>query len=98
MANDGVEDLGWLTYRVGLGFGGFNGSPNLDIVPPEGMVHPTRNLDLSNGGREKRGGSSILGSTITGTPQILGHFQYRKISGTTQVLSHCADGVIYKDY
>ena len=95
---DNVEDLGWLTYRVGMQFGGFNGSPNVDIIPPESMIHPTRNIDMSHGGREKRGGCAILGSTITGTPQILRHFQFRRLTATAQVLSHGNDGVIYKDY
>lgn len=94
-----AEALEWLTYKVNWAFGGFNGSPNLDVIAPESFVAPSINVEGQNGGRERRGGTALVGSTIAGTPQILKFFQFKLSTSTTPiVMSAGSDGKIWKDY
>ena len=90
-------NLDWLTYKVSFGFGGLNGSPNLDVVPPEAFIPFSKNLNNHAGGREKRGGTTIAG-TVTGASKVLRIFQFRKIDGTVQTITHDVSGTVYKDY
>jgi len=48
------------TYQVPLEAGGFNHNKNIDTIPPEDFVHPSRNILLNEGGIRKRGGTTPL--------------------------------------
>src|SRR3990172_1675028 len=87
------------TYRIPCNRGGYFASPNLDNIPPEAMVGPTRNLNLHNEGREKRGGTAKVNSTaITGSPRIMGLHDFRLENGTGFLVVATSDGKIYKDF
>lgn len=85
------------TFQIPCNRGGFFYSPNMDLVPPEMMVDPTRNLNLHEGGRQKRGGTEHVGDPLTDTPRIMGLKQFRLISGTEFILRGSADGKLWKD-
>lgn len=77
---------------------GLNGSPSIDRIPPESMVHPSRNVNLHEGGIGKRGGTAYVDSAaMSGTPRIVGIFDYRLIAGTQFILRATGDGKIYKN-
>ena len=86
------------TLAIPLDNVGLNGSPNIDRIPPESMVHPSRNVNLHEGGIGKRGGTAHVDvSAMSGTPRIVGIFDYRLIAGTQFILRATGDGKIYKD-
>lgn len=86
-----------LTYGVPCNRGGFNNNSNIDIIPPESFVYPSRNINLHKGGRGKRGGTSKVESTaVTGAPRIMGMFDYVLTSSQFQVFG-ADDGNVYKD-
>lgn len=85
-------------YRIPCAAGGANYSPNLDAVPPEGMISPTKNLNMHTGGRTKRGGTTHgITAAITGAPQILNGYDFRLEVGTQFIMAFAADGKLYKD-
>ncbi len=86
------------TYRVPCSRGGWFPNPNADLIPPESMAEAI-NINLHNGGRETRGGVEEINATaISGTPRIMGIFQFRKKDGTTSIVTATTDGKIQKDY
>lgn len=86
------------TYQIPCEKGGFNGSKNIDNIPPEAMVHPSRNLNLHRGGREPRGGTSLVnGAAFSGTPRVMGMYDFTLLNGTQFVMTATGDGKIYKD-
>jgi hypothetical protein len=85
-------------YRIPCGGGGSYYSADYESTPPEAMVTPSKNLNLHIGGRTKRGGTTPYNSTaVTGTPKILGGYDYRKEDGTRFIMARGNDGVLYKD-
>jgi hypothetical protein len=77
--------------------GGMNHSLNIDAIPPVAMVHPTRNLNLHEGGRTTRGGTSKINATaISDAPQIMGIYDFIKQGGVQNIVLLCADGKLYK--
>lgn len=87
-----------ITVDIPCDAGGYNNSQNADTVPKTAMIYPTRNLNLHNGGREKRGGTShVNSSAVTGTPEINGIFDYTLQSGTQYVVFGTDDGKIWKN-
>lgn len=85
------------TYRVPCDRGGLNYNQNIDLVPPEMFVTPSRNINLHQGGRGKRGGTSkVNSSAIAGTPRILGGFDFQ-LPGTSYQVFLGNNGSLYKD-
>jgi hypothetical protein len=85
-------------YRVPCSTGGLNYSPNLDGVPPESMIDPSKNINMHTGGRTKRGGTAYADvSAISGAPQILNGYDFRKKDGTRFIMRFANTGALYKD-
>jgi hypothetical protein len=85
------------TLHIDCSKGGLVENPNIDALPPEAMIYPTRNLNLHEGGRKSRGGTSHLdASAMSGTPQVMGVYDFTLESGTQFVMRACNDGKIYK--
>ena len=86
------------TYRVPCDRGGWNASPNFDLLPPTAMTEAL-NINLHRGGRETRGGVDKVNTTaITGSPRIWGITQFRLKNGNTFTVTATGDGKIQKDY
>lgn len=86
-----------LAYIVPCERGGMNHSLNIDAIPPEAMVHPTRNINLHEGGRATRGGTGKVNlSAVTDAPQIMGIYDFIKQDGTQNIVLLCTDGKLYK--
>lgn len=86
------------TYTVPCNRGGFNHSPNYSAIPPESMIHPSRNINMHRGGRESRGGTSkVNASAGYGGVRIMGAYDYTNAAGTQQTVVVTADGKIWKD-
>jgi len=65
------------------------------------MVHPSRNINLNEFGRRKRGGTAHIGdaaydAAIEDTPQIMGAYQFRLRSGTAYLIVAGDDGKVYR--
>src|SRR3990167_1509320 len=86
------------TYQIPFSSGGVNYSRNFEEIPSTGMVDPTKNINLFEGGRAKRGGTSHVNDTaISGVSTILGGYQFRLLSGTTFTMFLGDDGGLYKN-
>lgn len=86
------------TYLIDCSQGGLTGNNNPDVVGSYMMVHPTRNINIHNGGREKRGGTAhVNSSAIPDTPDCMGGFDFTMASGTQFILWAGADGKLYKN-
>lgn len=86
------------TYQIPCATGGNNYSPNLDAVPPEGMIDPSKNINMHTGGRTKRGGTDYVDAdALPGNPQILNGYDFRKNDGTRWIMRFGNDGKLYKD-
>jgi hypothetical protein len=86
------------TFQIMCADGGLNGSKNIDAIKPTAMLHPTRNLNLNENGRRKRGGTShVYDAVIPDAPQIMGIYDFTLIGGTQYIISACNDGKVYKD-
>ena len=78
--------------------GGLNHNKNMDMIPPEAMVHPSRNVNLNQNGRQTRGGTSyVYSSAISGTPQIMGIYDFTRIGGTQYIVVVGKDGKVYRN-
>lgn len=87
------------TFVIDLSQGGFNYNQNADNVPPTMMVEGSRNINIHQSGRAKRGGTdNVNGTAISGTPRIYGVYQFRLQNGNTFILTATSDGKILKDY
>ncbi len=85
------------TFSIPFNKGGFTGNPNVDIIAPEMMITPTRNINLHENGRGSRGGTSHANaSAITSTPQIMGLFDYQLENGNQFVMIGTDTGIIYQ--
>lgn len=86
------------TYRIDCSRGGLNGNINIDVIPPQAMLYPSKNLNLHNGAREKRGGTShVNAAAYSGTPIIKGVFDFILRNGIQYIMAACNDGKVYKD-
>src|SRR3990167_5373846 len=86
------------TYRIPCDRGGWNASPNFDLLPPTAMTEAL-NINLHRGGRETRGGVEKVNETvITDAPRIMGITQFRLKNGNTFTVTATDDGKIQKDY
>jgi hypothetical protein len=84
------------TFEIPFNLGGLNHSSNIDKIPAEAMVHPSRNLNLHEDGRGSRGGTSKL-HTGYGGAQIMGQYDFIMQDGTQFIVVATADGKIWKD-
>ena len=87
--------------------GGLTGNLNTDTIVPTDMVHPTRNIDLSRGGREPRGGTDHLTTQFTstyngqlsgGADDINGLYHFRTRAGSDFLIAGADDGTIYSEH
>ena len=86
------------TFIIDCSQGGLNGNPNGDAVAPSMMLYPTRNLNLHNGVREPRGGSShVYAAAFSGAPEVRGLFDFMLRDGTQFLIGYTADGKVYKN-
>lgn len=87
------------TFAIDLSRGGLNYNQNTDQMSATAMVDGSRNINLHQGGRSKRGGTDNVNTTaISGTPRIYGLYQFRLQDGNTFILTATSDGKIQKDY
>lgn len=84
------------TYEVPCNLGGLNHSPNIDKIPPEAMVHPSRNLNLHEDGRGPRGGTSKK-FTGYGGAQVMGQYDFILQNGAQFLVIATADGKIWQN-
>jgi hypothetical protein len=86
------------TYIIPCDAGGWNGNPNIDLVPPTAMTD-VKNINLHKGGRGTRGGvDPVNGTVISGAPQIMGVYQFRLKNGNSFIVTATNDGKIQKNY
>lgn len=85
------------TYQIPFERGGFNANPNIDLIPAIAMVSGSRNFNMHNGGREKRGGNTKQ-YTLPATPQVMGLHDFRLESGTQFKIACTKDGKVYKNF
>lgn len=85
------------TYRIVLDSTGLQTSRNQDALLPTALIDTTKNMNFHEGGLGKRGGSSPFISAISGTPSILGLFQFINRTGTKNLVIAASDGKIYKN-
>lgn len=77
---------------------GYNANPNVDNIPPNSMVSPSRNVNIHEGGIGKRGGTAhVDAAAMTDAPRIMGIFDYTLNSGTQYIIRATADGKLYRD-
>lgn len=85
------------TFSIPCNQGGFSFDKNTDTISPSMFVMPSRNINLHQNGREKRGGTEkVNGTAVSGSPRILGLFDFRLPSSSFQVFG-ADDGSIYKN-
>jgi hypothetical protein len=78
--------------------GGFCGFSNIDAVPPQMMINPSRNVNVYQGVRRPRGGTTHLyAAALTGAPQIMGIYKFRLKASTEFLIVATKDGELYKD-
>lgn len=86
------------TYQIPCERGGLTANPNIDAVKPEMMVI-ARNINLNENGRGLRGGTAHVNATaITGTPRIMGIYDFWLLNGTQKLVTATTDGKVYSDY
>lgn len=87
------------TFFIDLSRGGFNNNQNRDSIEATAMVDNTRNINLHESARSKRGGTDNVNPTvISGTPRIHGLYQFRLQNGTEFIVTATDDGKIQSNY
>lgn len=85
------------TYQVPCDKGGYSYNENTDLIDPTSFVSPSRNINLNRNGRSKRGGTAkVNGTAVSGSPRIMGIFDFRLSTSSFQVFAG-KDGKIYRD-
>ena len=79
------------TLEIDCSKGGLVGNKNLDSANPSDMIAPTRNINLNENGRSKRGGSEDIFGTDEYGVSILGLYDFRLVDGTQKL-------IVYTDY
>src|SRR5574343_90275 len=81
------------TYAIPCDRGGFSHNKNIDAIDPTAMVDGTKNINLHQGARGKRGGTSKYNSTaIVASADIMGLYNYQKEDGTNYLVAATTDG------
>ena len=87
-----------VTYSIVWGKAGLNYNTNVDSIPENALVWPSRNINLNNGGLQKRGGTSkINGTVIADAPRLMGIYDFLKVGGSQFIVFTTADGKIWKN-
>lgn len=89
-----------MTISIPCNRGGLTYKANIDSINIFDMIPPTRNIDLDENGRRKRRGTackqySDYDDSITGTPQIMGLYNFRLYDGTDFIVVAGKDGRLY---
>ena len=87
-------------YRIPCDRGGLQRNANIDLIPPEGMVHPSKNINMHQGGRGKRGGTGVVNATptaIDSSSRIRGIGYYRQENGDTKVIVATSSPKLFQD-
>lgn len=86
------------TYQILCGVGGLNYNNNPDRIPATAMIPPSRNVNSHRGGWGSRGGTSLVNSGVyTGTPQIMGLYDFRLRNGNQFTMAATDNGEVYKN-
>ena len=86
------------TFTIDCSKGGLTGNKNIDTIDPNDMLSPSRNINLHENGRGKRGGTAhVLDAAISGTPQIMGLYDFTLVGGTQFIVMGTNGGDVYKD-
>jgi hypothetical protein len=85
------------TYHGRFNQLGFNHNPNIDKIPQDAMVHPSRNINLHEDGAGSRGGTSHVHPAAYGGSQVMGMFDFRLNNGNQFLVAVTTDGKIWKD-
>lgn len=84
------------TYAIDCARGGVTANPNIDNIQPYMMVM-CRNINLHENGRAKRGGTDrVNASAGYGSSQIMGGYDYVKLSGSQFNMVGTYAGAIWK--
>lgn len=87
------------SYIINCGQGGLNHNYNIDAVPPTSFVTPSRNINLHEGGRRKRGGTAKVNTTaISGAPSVVGLHDFKLSSQAEFLVMATNDGKLWKNY
>lgn len=85
------------TYSIPFDKGGLSYNRNIDQIKPYMFVEPSKNINVFQYGREKRGGTAKVSSTaISGSPQILGGINFR-VGAQSYIVTADSNGKIMKD-
>ncbi len=80
-----------------IGKDGFTGTRNLAETLPSQLIQ-AMNVEYSDGPMRKEGGSvKYNSSAISGTPTILGGWDWQPVSGTQRMIIYTDDGKLLKD-
>ena len=79
------------SFVIDCSKGGMTGNKNIDSVDPADMLADTRNINLHENGRRKRGGTeSIFGTAGDAAPEygevLTGLYDFRKVDGTQHLM------------
>jgi len=87
------------TYQLPFNRGGMSHNINMDLIDDKAMVHPSRNIDISHGGRQKRDGTALVYDSATkigsSDSQIMGLAEFRTYAGDQFILAINDSGDIY---
>jgi hypothetical protein len=84
------------SFIINCDQGGLNGNRNKSLIDPNDMIDGTRNLNIHEGARRKRGGTTRVTSEIDSGAQIYGIFDYLKPAGS-QYIVFATSGKIWKN-
>lgn len=86
------------TFTLLCSKGGFTEAENVDITPPTAMVDNSKNLNINSQVRTKRGGTRHVNSAaFSGTPQIMGIYQFIAENLSEFTIVATKDGSVYKN-
>jgi hypothetical protein len=75
------------TFPIDCSKGGLTGNKNIDSVDPNDMLADTRNINLNENGRGKRGGTSHVSmSKSLSSSEITGVYDFRLVDGTQNLM------------
>ena len=84
-------------FTIPCSLGGLNGNRNESLIPATDMIAGTRNINLHEGVRRKRGGTAHINSTTIDSGQrIMGIYDYLKPAGTQYVVFATTNGKVWK--
>ncbi len=83
------------TYQIQCDRGGLTYAANVDLMQPIEMIPESRNLNLHESGRRKRGGTSTVDDPLAA--EIRGIYDFRLKDGTQYIIRACSNGSVYKD-